>query len=210
MSVRSSYNRWSDTYDSDTNATRDLDRMVLRRVLGKSRFKFIIEVGCGTGKNTELLARLGRKVQALDFSPGMLAKAGEKLGSRPNVTFAVADVTRRWPCRNGSADLVTVNLVLEHVRGLTPVFSEAARVLARRGWFFVSELHPFRQYQGTVANFRRGSRKTRIPAHVHHLSDFLEAGRRAGFALKSMQEWWHEKDAGKPPRLVTFLFEKIG
>jgi hypothetical protein len=27
--------------------------------------------------------------------------------------------------------------------------------------------------------------------------------------LKTLQEWWHEKDEGKPPRLVSFLFERV-
>ena len=208
MNVRAAYNDWSDTYDSDSNATRDLDHRVLRRVLGESRFKSIIEVGCGTGKNTHLLARLGGRVHALDFSEGMLAKAKAKFGKRPNVTFSVADVTRGWPCPKRSADLVTCNLVLEHVRKLSTVFSEAARVLVKGGSFFVSELHPFRQYEGTVANYRRGARTTRIEAFVHHISDFLETAQKSGFTLKSLEEWWHDKDEGKPPRLVSFLFEK--
>jgi malonyl-CoA O-methyltransferase len=208
MKVRTAYDTWSDSYDSDTDATRDLDRNVLRRVLGRSRFESIIELGCGTGKNTDLLARLGRRVQGFDFSSGMLAQA--KLKHRPNVSFAVVDISRRWPCTAKSANLVTCNLVLEHVRRLSPVFAEAARVLIRGGCFFVSELHPFRQYQGTVANFQRGKRRMRIPAFVHNISDFLESGSKAGFTLKSLREWWHEKDAGKVPRLVTFVFEKTG
>jgi malonyl-CoA O-methyltransferase len=208
MNVRTAYNDWSDTYDTDSNATRDLDHLVLRRVLRKARFQSVIEVGCGTGKNTELLARIGGHVHALDFSAGMLAKAKEKLGHRPNVSFSVADIIRRWPRPKRSANLVTCNLVLEHIRNLSPVFAEAARVLVRGGWFFIGELHPFRQYQGTVANYRRGARTTRIPAFVHHISDFLESAEASGFALKKFQEWWHAKDAGKPPRIVSFLFER--
>ena len=41
-----------------------------------------------------------------------------------------------------------------------------------------------------------------------HISDFLESARNWGFTLKELQEWWHEKDEGKPPRLVSFLFER--
>jgi ubiquinone/menaquinone biosynthesis C-methylase UbiE len=208
MNVQDAYNEWSGSYDSDPNTTRDLDRSVLQRVLGERRFESIVEMGCGTGKNTELLARLGRGVRALDFSEGMLAQAKEKLKPHSHVSFAVADISQRWPCADRSAELITCNLVLEHIRELMPVFSEVNRVLARGGWFFVSELHPFRQYEGTVANFRRGDQTTRIPAFTHHLSDFLESAQRAGLSLKSLREWWHEKDEGKPPRLISFLFER--
>jgi malonyl-CoA O-methyltransferase len=81
--------------------------------------------------------------------------------------------------------------------------------LREGGSFFVSELHPFRQYAGTAANFQRGGEQVKIPAFVHHISDFMEASKASGLRLKSLQEWWHEKDENKPPRLVTFLFKKI-
>ena len=208
MTVQSAYNDWSQTYDTDENATRDLDHTVLKRVVGESHFTSIVEAGCGTGKNTEFLSHIGKSVTALDFSPGMIARAKEKLAHHPSVTFAQADIAQRWPCHDNSADFITCNLVLEHVKDLAPVFTEAARVLADDGQFFVSELHPFRQYQGTVANFQRGDQSTRIEACVHHITDFLSAANAAGLKLKSLQEWWHEKDKDKPPRLVTFLFNK--
>ena len=208
MDIQDAYNEWSSTYDSDTNATRDLDQVVTECVLGKSHFESIIEIGCGTGKNTVLLSRLGGRVHAIDFSEGMLAKAQRKLEQLPNVIFSVADITKGWPCAERSAMLVTCNLVLEHVQDLSPVFSEATRVLAKGGWFFICELHPFRQYQGTVANYSSGDQMTQILAFVHHISDFLDSARNYGFRLKTLQEWWHEKDDGKLPRLVSFLFER--
>jgi len=208
MDIQAAYNEWSSTYDSDTNATRDLDQVVTECVLGKLWFESIIEIGCGTGKNTRLLSRVGARVHALDFSEGMLAKAQRKLEQLPNVIFSVADITKGWPCAERSATLVTCNLVLEHVQDLSPVFSEATRVLAKGGWFFICELHPFRQYQGTVANYSSGDQMTQITAFVHHISDFLDSARNYGFRLKTLQEWWHEKDEGKLPRLVSFLFER--
>jgi ubiquinone/menaquinone biosynthesis C-methylase UbiE len=69
----------------------------------------------------------------------------------------------------------TCNLVLEHVRDLSFIFKEASRVLVESGQFFISELHPFRQYQGTQANFFRNQQRTEIQAFVHHISDFTSA-----------------------------------
>jgi len=206
--IQDAYNEWSQTYDSDKNATRDLDQMVTRHVLGEFHFESIIEIGCGSGKNTMFLSQLGGRVSAFDFSEGMLTKAKEKLGKVPNVTFSVADITKSWPCTEQSVNLVTCNLVLEHVKELSFVFSEAARTLVSGGWFFICELHPFRQYQGTVANYHIGDQIIQIPAFVHHISDFLDVAQNSGFVLKKLQEWWHEKDEGKPPRLLSFLFKK--
>jgi hypothetical protein len=101
--------------------------------------------------------------------------------------------------------------VLEHIQDLSFVFSEASRVLVDAGRFFICELHPFRQYQGTQANFRRGSESVVIPAFGHHISEFFETAARNGLSLQSFKEFWHEEEGqDKPPRLASFMFEKRG
>ena len=205
--IQEAYDNWSVTYDSDQNRTRDLDQVVTEKTLANLRCKSILEIGCGTGKNTRLLSRIGEKIEAVDFSEGMISLAKEKLKSS-NVTFSVADITHPWHCDNSSVDLIVCNLVLEHIENLSFIFSEAFRVLIPGGHFFLSELHPFRQYQGTQANFQTSQGTTEIQAFVHHISDFLNAAKSSGFRLKTFKEWWHETDQNKPPRLVSFLFKK--
>jgi malonyl-CoA O-methyltransferase len=207
MQTKQAYAQWASTYDSDRNRTRDLDEVVTRKLLGGLNFKSILEIGCGTGKNTLLLAQIGEHVRALDFSEEMIAQARHK-SSAANVDFTVADITERWPVDDASIDLISCNLVLEHIADLMHVFAEAARVLMNDGRFIISELHPFRQYQGTVAEFTREEQSVKIPAFVHHLSDFLEAATANGLALVQLNEWWHSEDEGKPPRLVCFLLRK--
>jgi SAM-dependent methyltransferase len=207
MEIQDAYTRWSTTYDSDRNLTRDLDRLATEGTLAGRNYQNILELGCGTGKNTAFLDRIGRKVLALDFSPGMLRQAKTKVSS-DHVFFVRADLTKPWPARTGSFELVVCNLVLEHIYNLNPIFHQASRSLIAGGEFFVSELHPFRQYQGTQANFRNEQETVQIDAFVHHLSDFTEAARANGLSLKLMKEWWHEEDVNKLPRLVSFLFEK--
>lgn len=207
MDIRDAYTHWSGTYDQDRNLTRDLDQFVTRQVLSGTKVESILEIGCGTGKNTALLAGLGERVLALDFSEGMLARARQKVRAA-NVAFDVADLTRPWPCPEQSTDLVVCNLVLEHIRDLEFIFGQAARALKPGGRFFVCELHPFRQYLGTQANFQGGQGTVEIPAYVHHLSDFSGAAERSGFALVRLDEWWHDEDQGQPPRLISMLFHK--
>ncbi len=207
MRIQEAYTDWSATYDLDRNLTRDLDEVVTRETLANLRCNSVLEIGCGTGKNTALLAQIGQRVQALDFSRGMIEEARAKL-SLDNVAFEMADITQPWPCEDQSIDLVVCNLVLEHIRDLSFIFSEASRVLVKTGRFFISELHPFRQYQGTQATFQRNQETTQIPAFVHHISDFIDAAGENGLALASVKEWWHEEDRNKPPRLVSFVFKK--
>ncbi len=207
MNIQQAYAQWADTYDSDQNLTRDLDQVVTRNILAEPHCTSILEIGCGTGKNTAFLADIGERVLAVDLTESMIARAQEKL-HRDNVSFAVADITHSWPIAAQSADLVVCNLVLEHIADLSFIFSEAAGALITGGSFFVSELHPFKQYQGTKANFQRGDERTEIQAFVHHISDFLDAAAHSGLTLKELKEWWHPEDENKPPRLVTFRFEK--
>lgn len=207
MNVRDAYTHWSSSYDTDRNLTRDLDQLVTQQRLRGQHYRAILELGCGTGKNTPFYASIADRVCALDFSEGMIAQAKGK-GLPPHVLFATADLTQTWPVPDAAFDLAITNLVLEHIRDLDFIFAEAHRVLATGGQFFVSELHPSRQYQGKQAAFQRDQQQTEIPAYVHHLSDFLKTAESAGFTLRRLDEWWHEADAPIPPRLVTFEFYK--
>lgn len=209
VKTQEAYNHWSSTYDEDRNLTRDLDQTITRNILAKLSCESVLEIGCGTGKNTALLAEIGAYVYAFDFSEAMIDRARQKLRAG-NVSFVVADLSHRWPCQERAVDLIVCNLVLEHIRDLSFVFGEAERVLVDGGRFFISELHPLRQYQGTRANFQRDQETTEIEAFVHHVSDFAGVAATAGLSLGDTNEWWHDEDQGKPPRLVSFMFEKRG
>jgi malonyl-CoA O-methyltransferase len=137
----------------------------------------------------------------------MLKKAKAKLDS-DNLIFSAADITRLWPCADGSIDLVVCNLVLEHIADLSFIFSEAVRCLVDGGRFFICELHPFRQYQGSQARFQKDQNRIEIQAFVHHISDFLVAAEQNELRLQEFKEWWHQEHQDKPPGLVSFLFEK--
>jgi ubiquinone/menaquinone biosynthesis C-methylase UbiE len=205
--VRGAYDAWAPTYDSVENPTRDLDRTATRETLAGRRFASVLELGCGTGKNTAFLAEIGARVRAVDFSEAMLARARETV-TAANVTFEAADLTRAWPCPDQSVHLIVTNLVLEHIEDLGHIFAEAARCLTRGGVFFVSELHPAMQYLGKQARFGDGEDMTRIPAFVHHISDFVAAAQGQGLIVDRLDEWWNQAGRSGAPRLVSFVFAK--
>ena len=207
MSIQKAYNEWSETYDTDENLTRDLDQSVTREALANLHFHSILEMGCGTGKNTAFLLQVGTHVHALDFSEGMIEKAREKIKAE-NVIFSVADLTQKWPCEDVSYDLIICNLVLEHIEDLSFIFLEASRVLEKKGKFLINELHPFRQYEGKKARFSSHEGVIEVQAFVHHISDFINAASNNGLKLVKLNERWHAHDQGKPPRIISFLFEK--
>ena len=207
MSIQKAYNEWSDSYDGDTNLTRDLDQQVTREALANLHFSSILEIGCGTGKNTFFLSQIGDQIHAVDFSQGMIEKAKEKVRAE-NVQFSIMDITKRWRLDDGSFDLIACNLVLEHMDDISFAFSEAFRVLQSNGRFFINELHPFRQYGGKKARYQKDGEAIEVDAFVHHISEFLKAATDNGLSLIKLNEYWHEEDQNKPPRIISFLFEK--
>jgi ubiquinone/menaquinone biosynthesis C-methylase UbiE len=207
MDIQNAYNEWSGSYDFDENLTRDLDQQVTRNLLGNLHLDSILEIGCGTGKNTVFLAQIGTAVHAVDFSQGMIEKAKEKVQAE-NVQFSIMDITQPWDFEDGLFDLIVCNLVLEHIEDLSLVFAEAARTLRPKGRFFINELHPFRQYDGKKARFYRNEQKIEVDAFIHNISDFLNAGTDNDLTLVNLSEYWHEADQNKLPRIVSLLFER--
>jgi len=125
-----------------------------------------------------------------------------------NVRFSIMDITQRWNFENQSFELIVCNLVLEHIEDLPFVFSEATRTMKEKGRFFINELHPFKQYEGKKARFYIDEETIEVEAFVHHISDFFHAAVNNRLTLVKLDEYWHEKDQNKPPRLVSFVFEK--
>lgn len=205
MDIQNAYKEWLEIYDTNENRTRDLDQKVTRDMLTGQRFQSILELGCGTGKNTAFLIQIGEQVHALDFSQGMIERAKAKVKAE-NIRFSLADLTDHWPCQDNAYDVITCNLVLEHIKDLSHIFSEAARVMQPNGRFLINELHPFKQYQGTKARFESQSATIEVEAFVHHISDFTNAAEAHGFSLTRLNEYWHTDDHGGPPRLISLIF----
>jgi hypothetical protein len=97
------YDRWSATYDSDLNATRDLDAIVLREAGLPVTDRDVCELGCGTGKNTEWLAERASLVLALDRRDcHRLLRADRRAARALRPVVGPADVTRYSTARAAS------------------------------------------------------------------------------------------------------------
>ncbi|HSQ28976.1 MAG TPA: class I SAM-dependent methyltransferase [Gemmatimonadaceae bacterium] len=213
------YDRWASSYDGDDNRTRDLDARVLRESDLAVNGRDVLELGCGTAKNTVWLAERARRVVGLDFSRGMLDVARSRL-TTGNVELLEHDVQTRWPAADGEFDLVVADLILEHVADVTAVFAEAARVLRPGGTMFMCELHPYRQWRGGQAHFTDewSGETVFAPAYAHSIAEYVNAGIGVGLALRRLDEWSDggrqartEPEGSAPrhiPRLVSIRFAK--
>lgn len=206
MTIDKAYDQWSATYDHVDNKTRDLDLRAFKAFIANQRFEHIVEIGCGTAKNTQWLADRAGKISALDFSSGMLDIARQKLPAS-HVEFKQADINAAWPIADRCADLVGCNLVLEHVENLHHVFAEAYRVLQPGKVCYVAELHPYRQYRESRAHFYHQDTKRDIDVFVHHISDYADAALAAGFHISALKEFWDDDATDKPPRLICLILQ---
>jgi len=207
--IRDLYDRWASSYNQTPNSTRDVDAQVTRQMLESISARNVLEIGCGTGKHTRWLGDRFPEVVAIDFSSAMLKEARAKIRSA-NISFLKSDVQRAWPLKDGQFDLVVSTLILEHLPQLDFFFREASRVLTHDGYLYISELHPYKQLQGVQATLPDDCLK--IPAFYHPISEYLNTATSTGFMLKRVVETEKpvEKEPGRIPQIISFLFVKTG
>ena len=207
MNNKQAYNLWSKQYDTNDNKTRDLEAKALRETLAEFEFNNCLEIGCGTGKNTEWLLQKVKLITCVDFSEKMIAKAKEKINSE-KVQFVLTDITKNWNFTVDKYDIVIFSLVLEHVEDLNHIFKEAASVLLPGGIIYIGELHPFKQYMGTKARFETEEGLQVLDCYTHNISDFIHSANKNGCEVAYLNEYFDEPEKSSVPRLLTILFNK--
>lgn len=206
IDVKTAYDNWSAQYDTNENKTRDLEAIALRECLKDIPFERCLEIGCGTGKNSQWLITIADHVTAVDLSAEMLAKAKEKIKSN-KIEFVQADIIKDWNFQS-TYDLVSFSLVLEHIENLDDIFEKTATVLKNGGHVYIGELHPFKQYAGSKARYQTEDGEQVVECYTHHISDFTNAAKKHGLELFELKEYFDEGDARNIPRILTLMFEK--
>ncbi len=208
MKVNEAYNIWANTYDVVENKTRDVEALALRTVLKNIDAQNILELGCGTGKNTEWLATKATSLTAADFSVEMINIARQKNVS-DNVSFVIQDITEQWNFNSDYFQLITCSLILEHIENLNHIFEQANKVLTKEGLFYIGELHPFKQYLGSKARFEVGDKTVVLNCYTHHISAFFKAAVNHNFECIDINEWFDEIQSEQTvPRILAMLFRK--
>lgn len=207
MKPQQAYNSWAAQYDSNENKTRDLEAKALRATLSVLSFHSCLEIGCGTGKNTEWILEKADNITAVDLSEEMLAKAKEKIQS-PSVEFVQADINSDWNFTNQIFDLISFSLVLEHIENLDHIFKEVYKKLNNKGYIYIGELHPFKQYSGSKARFETEEGLQVVQCYNHHISDFISSAKKYGLKLVALDEYFDNEDRTSLPRILVLLFQK--
>lgn len=100
--------------------------------------KRVLDVACGTGYGSAVLARTAQSVVGVDLSPGAVAAAGAAYAS-PNLRFICTDA-QRLPFDDDSFDMAVSFETIEHLppAGVEAYLRELHRVLVPRGILLLS------------------------------------------------------------------------
>ncbi|HEY7256944.1 MAG TPA: methyltransferase domain-containing protein [Solirubrobacterales bacterium] len=178
------------------NAPRAVDFINLVRPLveANGRRPRALELGCGNGWVSWLLAEAGFETWMCDFESNSLA-TGLNL-EHPNIGDGrrfVVDA-RYPPIADGSMDLVVFKEFVHHVSDHRSLFREANRVLRKGGLMALME--PVRSARQAIYEIRHPD-----PHQGHHLTsarDYLRSIRGAGFEI-ARQAYVYGERAGQGP-----------
>ncbi len=136
--VHDHWDRRADTFDQEpehgihSDAQHDRWLEVLREWTGEDPLR-VLDVGCGTGVISLLLAELGHAVVGIDFAPGMLAEAQAKARrTEDDVVFGRGDA-EALPLPADAVELVTARHLVWTLPQPTAALAEWQRVLEPGG-----------------------------------------------------------------------------
>jgi SAM-dependent methyltransferase len=178
----------------------DLDTLLDRAGARLEPFDSVVEIGCGIGRLTRVIAERAQEVRALDVSPEMLVLARRHNPGLTNVEWLLGDGSSLRGIADASASACISHVTLQHIPD--PAISlgyvrEMGRVLRPGGWaaFQFSNdpgVHrPRRAREGIRLAFaaaaRRGPRGQRHPAWLGSALDLTALERTADEAGMRLQ-----------------------
>jgi SAM-dependent methyltransferase len=217
--TQAAYDQWASIYDTDGNMLQAIDDLELRTLLPEflsqvkdssatEREVRILDLGCGTGRNTEKLVRYdwdgnSMQVTGLDFSQGMLNVAAKKLAlltegqERVRVRLECCDCfptvndssTSPLPAVQGlqPSHAVISTLVLEHIP-LKNYFATLVTLLLPGGTALITNMHADMGRVSQAGFVNADGVKVRGSSYVYTVEETAAAAKAAGLEVLSVNE----------------------
>lgn len=217
LPVDEGYDRWSAFYDGDDIPLNLLEQDVVDGALGELSGLDVVDLACGTGRQSVRLAARGARVTGIDVSRGMLEKARAKSSA---VRFLQGSLEEKFPFEPASFDRVVSFLALEHFTDLGHFFSECRRICRPNGFLFFTAMHPAMTLKGVQARYTEdGGRKVYPKSFPYRICDYVNAAVESGLTLERLTEHAtsdtharHSERAAKYegwPLLLTLRFSPV-
>jgi SAM-dependent methyltransferase len=146
--VREAWDRNAPVWTDRVRAGADLYREVFNNpsffaFLPKLSGLEVMDLGCGEGRNTRLIAERGAHVTGVDLSPLMIEAARREEAKRPlGITYCVGSFTDLSAFSEASFDATVSTMALMDSPDFDAAAREAYRVLRPGGIFAFSVTHP--------------------------------------------------------------------
>ncbi len=178
------YEVWAESYDTMPNPLIDAESAAVHAELVQIHPGRAVDVGCGTGRHTQMLVSLGHSVTAVDFSKPMLHRLPRHL-----MTSLVQCTALDLPLRDGSFDLVLCGLLASHLDSLDTLIRELARIVRRGGHVLLSDIHPWAVALGAHAMFPAPDGGLGyIRKYIHWHSSYVRVFKQFGLEVLSCVE----------------------
>ena len=200
----------------------------LTRLLGELKGKKVLDLACGQGQFSQILAQSGASVVGVDIGKDLIAIAEKNnLNNKFNLHYFVTSADDLFMVKDKTMDIVVCVLALQNIEKLQETLKEASRVLRDGGKFLCVINHPsFRNPTHTHWGFdeaedkqyRRveeylseskikidmtpGSRTDKKFTVSFHrpLQLYVKLLTKASFAITRIEEWESHKASEKGPR----------
>jgi len=145
--VRRFYNKYANEYDNlriSDETLYELIHFILLNGVARLKRGVALDVGCGTGAQSTLLADLGYRVIGIDIASKLLRRCAEKLSDFGSSHTTIQASARHLPFKNESMDLLVCYYnVLNHIPEYQDAISEMPRVIKKDHLIFwnLKKLH---------------------------------------------------------------------
>ena len=121
----------------------ELNNPATFKLIGDVKGKRVLDLACGEGYNTRILATKGAKVTGVDFSEKLIELARrEEARVKQGISYYVLDASDLKKFPSDHFDLVTCFMSLQDIKNHKKAISEVSRVLRNKGRFVFSIPHP--------------------------------------------------------------------
>lgn len=167
--------KWDDVYLLQENAyewfsqSEDINNDVVK-VLTKTNIlkdKVVLEIGCGSGRYTQYLAKFAKKYYALDISHPLLELAKNKCFKIKNIKY-LRSSAERIPLPDHSIDIIFSSwaMIMEPLSLRHRVFKEAQRVIKQGGEIIIIDNY----WKGQFMDMRGTYEKRKAKANINWIN----------------------------------------
>ncbi|XHF85999.1 malonyl-ACP O-methyltransferase BioC [Vibrio sp. HN007] len=161
--IAEAFGKAATNYDKHAEFQRQVGHELLSMMPETLEGKRVLDIGCGTGYFSELLADKGAKVTAADISVEMLEQAETRCGSK--VEFYQQADAENLPFESEQFDYVFSSLALQWCEDISEPLKELKRVTKPGGQIYFTTL-----LDGSLFELKQAWAK--IDTH-QHVNDFL-------------------------------------